>query len=337
MLPVLPRRLLRHLLPVLLLVGASLGEAAFVDRPEVGEFMDEMVTRHGFERDDLKTLFAAAERQQGIIDAISRPAERVLTWGEYREIFLDENRIAQGLEFWETHGADLARAEAEFGVPPEVVVAIIGVETRYGRNKGRWRVLDALSTLAFDYPPRAPFFRRELEAFLLLAREEERSPTELYGSYAGAMGYGQFIPSSYRAYAIDFTGNATRDIWDDPVDAIGSVANYLAVHGWRDGEEVTRQVALGTGDVSALVNSSLRPDTTVGALRGLGVSGLDGLTDAAPATLVELQARDGTLHFIGLTNFYAITRYNHSRLYAMAVHELSQAVLERRLTQLADR
>lgn len=329
--------MLRRLLPVLLLVGSGLGEAAFVNRPEVAEFMDEMVARHDFDRGELEALFSVAQRQQGIIDAISRPAERVLSWGEYREIFLDANRIAQGLEFWERHAEDLARAEADYGVPPEVVVAIIGVETRYGRNKGRWRVLDALSTLAFDYPPRAAFFRRELEAFLLLAREEKRPATELYGSYAGAMGYGQFIPSSYRAYAVDFTGNATRDIWDDPVDAIGSVANYLAVHGWRDGEEVTRRVALGAGDVAALVNSNLRPDTTVGVLRQLGVTGLEGLADAAPATLVELQAENETLHFVGLINFYAITRYNHSRLYAMAVHELSQAVLERRLTQLADR
>ncbi len=327
--------MLRRLLPVLLLVGSGLVDATFLERAEVGEFMDEMVARHDFDRGELQILFAAAQRQQGIIDAISRPAERVLTWGEYREIFLDENRIEQGLEFWKTHAADLARAEAEYGVAPEVIVAIIGVETRYGRNKGRWRVLDALSTLAFDYPPRAPFFRRELEAFLLLARDEGRSPTELYGSYAGAMGYGQFIPSSYRAYAVDFTGNATRDIWDDPVDAIGSVANYLAVHGWRDGEEVTRRVALGRGDVSALLNSSLRPDTTVGALRGLGVGGLDGLDDGASATLVELEARDGTQHFVGLTNFYAITRYNHSRLYAMAVHDLSEAVLARRLAYLA--
>ncbi|MCC5870978.1 MAG: lytic murein transglycosylase B [Gammaproteobacteria bacterium] len=333
--------MLRRLLPVLLLVfllfGGSRTEAAFVERAEVGEFIEEMVARHDFDRAELVTLFTAAERQQGIIDAISRPAERVLTWGEYREIFLDHARIEQGLEFWDKHAKDLARAEAAYGVPPEVIVAIIGVETRYGRNKGRWRVLDALSTLAFDYPPRAPFFRRELEAFLLLAREEKRPATELYGSYAGAMGYGQFIPSSYRAYAVDFTGNATRDIWDDPVDAIGSVANYLAVHSWRDGEEVTRQVALGAGDVSALVNSSLRPDTTVGELRSLGVGGLDGLDEGAAATLVELQARDATLHFVGLTNFYAITRYNHSRLYAMAVHELSQAVLERHLARLAGR
>lgn len=329
--------MLRCLLLALLWVASGWVEAAFLERAEVAEFIDEMIERHDFDRGELRTLFAEAERQQGIIDAISRPAERVLTWGEYREIFLDESRIEQGGAFWERHAADLARAEAEFGVAPEVVVAIIGVETRYGHNKGRWRVLDALSTLAFDYPPRAPFFRRELEAFLLLAREEKRPATELYGSYAGAMGYGQFIPSSYRAYAIDFTGNATRDIWNDPVDAIGSVANYLAVHGWRDGEEVTRRVAIGAGDVSAWVNSSLRPDTSVGELRGLGVTGLDGLDEGAAATLVELEARDGLRHFVGLTNFYAITRYNHSRLYAMAVHELSQAVLERRLAQLAER
>ena len=326
-----------HLLSLVVALCLPAWSAAdsFLEREEVRGFIDEMVQRHDFDRAELETLFGAAQRQQGIIDAISRPAERVLTWGEYREIFLDDARIEQGVAFWAEHGDVLARAEADFGVPPEVIVAIIGVETRYGRHKGRWRVLDALSTLAFDYPPRASFFRRELEQFLLLVREEDRPAVDLMGSYAGAMGYGQFIPSSYRAYAIDFTGNARRDIWDDVEDAIGSVANYLKVHGWRDGDEVTRPVRLGSEDVTALVNSSLRPDTSVGALRGFGVSGLDGLPDAAVATLIELEARDGLLHFVGLQNFYAITRYNHSRLYAMAVHDLSQAVLARRLEHLA--
>ncbi len=327
---------MRCLILLLLPLAAWVHASDFVDRPEVQTFIAEMVERHGFEQTELEQTFAAAERQQGIIDAISRPAERVLTWGEYREIFLDEDRIQQGVAFWHEHADVLARAEAEFGVAPEVVVAIIGVETRYGRNKGRWRVLDALSTLAFDYPPRAAFFRRELEQFLLLVREEERPATALVGSYAGAMGYGQFIPSSYRAYAIDFTGNARRDIWDDAVDAIGSVANYLEVHGWRDGEEITRPVRLGSGDVANLLNSRLRPDTHVGALIELGVSGLDGLPETAEATLMALEARDGTQHFVGLRNFYAITRYNHSRLYAMAVYDLSRAILAYRMEQLAD-
>ncbi len=327
---------MRCLILLLLPLAAWVHASDFVDRPEVQTFIAEMVERHGFEQTELEQTFAAAERQQGIIDAISRPAERVLTWGEYREIFLDEDRIQQGVAFWHEHADVLARAEAEFGVAPEVVVAIIGVETRYGRNKGRWRVLDALSTLAFDYPPRAAFFRRELEQFLLLVREEERPATALVGSYAGAMGYGQFIPSSYRAYAIDFTGNARRDIWDDAVDAIGSVANYLEVHGWRDGEEITRPVRLGSGDVSNQLNSRLRPDTHVGALIELGVSGLDGLPETAEATLMALEARDGTQHFVGLRNFYAITRYNHSRLYAMAVYDLSRAILAYRMEQLAD-
>lgn len=326
-----------RLMPMLLLfVAATAAGTGFHEREPVREFIDAMIADHDFRRDELVAMFTAAERQQGIIDAISRPAERVLTWGEYREIFLDDARIRQGLEFWERHEDALARAEAEFGVPPEVVVAIIGVETRYGRHKGRWRVLDALATLAFDYPPRASFFRRELEQFLLLTREEARDPLTLLGSYAGAMGYGQFIPSSYRAYAIDFTGNARRDIWEDVVDAIGSVANYLEVHGWRDGEEITRPVTLGDGDVSGWVNSSLRPDTSVGALRALGVAGLDGLPDDAAATLMELEARDGTRHFVGLGNFYAITRYNHSRLYAMAVHDLGEAIVQRRMALLAD-
>ena len=327
-----PVILLGMLLSMILLSAGAYAD--YAERGDVRAFIDEMVDNHDFDRTELEGLFSAAERQQGILDAIARPAERVLTWGAYRDIFLDDDRIRQGVEFWETHAEALARAEAELGVAPEIVVAIIGVETRYGRNKGRWRVMDALTTLAFDYPPRSSFFRRELVEFLLLVREEERPALELRGSYAGAMGYGQFISSSYRAYAIDFTGDARRDIWDDPTDAIGSVANYLRVHGWRDGEEITRPVTLGSGDTRSLVNSNLRPDTTVGALRGLDVGGLDGLAETAPATLIELEAHAGTRHFVGLQNFAAITRYNHSRLYGMAVYDLSQAILLRRMEAL---
>ncbi len=323
---------LRFLLAPLLasgLLAASLAAGAgFLDQREVREFIDEMVAEHNYDAAELERLLGQAEHQQGIIDAISRPAERVLSWGEYRDIFLDQARIEQGVEFWQAHADQLARAESEFGVPPEVIVAVLGVETRYGRHKGRWRVLDALTTLGFDYPPRASFFRRELREFLLLVREEGQDATSIKGSYAGAMGYGQFISSSYRAYAVDFDGDQVRDIWNNPVDAIGSIGNYFAVHRWQPGEEVTRPVPVPEQDVEDLLDQGLRPYTRIDELRARGVAGLDGLQADAPATLMRLEAHDGPRYFVGLRNFYAITRYNHSALYAMAVHDLSQAVLK---------
>ncbi|MFU8815961.1 MAG: lytic murein transglycosylase B, partial [Pseudomonadales bacterium] len=221
-----------------LLLAAAGVRADYSERADVRAYVAQLVAEHGFAADELMELFAQGERKQNILDAIARPAERVLKWHEYREIFLGEPRISQGVEFWNEHEEVLAEAERVFGVAAEYVVAIIGVETRYGRVMGSHRVLDALLTLGFDYPPRADFFRRELTQFLLLTREEGRNPVELMGSYAGAMGYGQFISSSYRAYAVDFDGDGLRDIWANTHDAIGSVANYFARHGWRAGEPV---------------------------------------------------------------------------------------------------
>ena len=184
------------------------------------------------------------ERKQNILDAIARPAEKTKPWSEYRDVFLTDSRISEGVEFWRANAAALARAQQEYAVPPEIVVAIIGVETRYGRNAGTYRVLDALATLAFDYPPRSDFFRGELTEFLLLAREEGVDPRSLTGSYAGAMGYGQFIPSSFRNYAVDFDGDGKRNIWTNPHDAIGSVANYFGEHGWTADGHVVEPAAI---------------------------------------------------------------------------------------------
>jgi membrane-bound lytic murein transglycosylase B len=235
---------------VVLLVGSlARADTEYASRPEVQTFVGELVTAEGFSRAELLDVFREAKFQQSIVDAISKPAEKVLTWKEYQDIFLTEKRVEEGARFMSEHGATLARAEQAFGVPAAIVAAIIGVETMYGRYRGNYRVIDALSTLAFDYPPRAKFFRGELKQFLLLAREEKQSATEAKGSYAGAMGYGQFIPSSYRAYAIDFDGDGLRDIWQNPTDAIGSVANYLAKHGWVEG---------GSGDDSGKGRISVR-------------------------------------------------------------------------------
>ncbi len=318
----------------LMLHGSA--HADYSQRADVRAYIDELVAEHRFAAEELTALFSRAERKQSILDAIARPAERVLKWREYREIFLKEPRIAQGLEFWDEHEAVLAAAEKTYGVPPEYVVAILGVETRYGRVTGRFRVLDALSTLAFDYPPRADFFRKELTEFLLLAREEGRDPLELTGSYAGAMGYGQFIPSSYRNFAVDFDGDGQRDIWSNPSDAVGSVANYFSRHGWRAGEPVVLPVKVAGSAAAEVANESLKLTRTVAELEGLGVT-VDGLAPDQGAALFRMEGAEGDEYWLGLNNFHVITRYNHSRLYALAVHQLGEHIKSRREALMAER
>jgi membrane-bound lytic murein transglycosylase B len=305
--------------------------ADYTEREDVRAYVDELVSEHGFEETDLLELFGQAERKDRILESIARPAERTLEWHEYRQIFVKEPRISQGVEFWETNEATLDAAEARFGVAPEYVVAIIGVETRYGRITGGYRVLDALMTLAFDYPPRSSFFRKELTEYLLLAREEGADPASFTGSYAGAMGYGQFIPSSYRAYAVDFDDDGLRDIWANEADAIGSVANYFSRHGWQAGEPVALQVTLSGEGAEALATKSLSLQSTVGELSAAGVQ-LDAgdLNETMPANLYRMMQPESADYWVGFENFYVITRYNRSRLYALAVHELSQAVLAAR-------
>ena len=305
-------------------------KADYTGREDVQAYMEELVAQHGFGRAALLEAFGDAEYQPAIVEAISRPAERALKWHEYRNIFLKEGRIRGGLRFWEDNAATLAAAAEQFGVAPEYIVAIIGVETSFGRIMGAHRVLDALSTLAFDYPPRGPFFRKELTEFLLLVREEGRSPGEFKGSYAGAMGYAQFIPSSYRNYAVDFDGDGARDIWRNVADAIGSVANYFAKHGWRgDGPLALRVEAFGE-QMEAALNTSLKFDKTVRDFRALGVEAPD-LDGAASAALFRMDVEDGAEYWLALHDFYVITRYNRSAMYALAVHQLAQAIKSRRL------
>jgi peptidoglycan lytic transglycosylase B len=302
--------------------------ADYTARPDVDAYLTELAKEHGFKREALVELFKDAEHKQSIIDAISRPAEKVKPWSEYREIFLTDTRINEGVAFWHANAAALARAHKQYAVPPEVVVAIIGVETRYGRNAGSYRVLDALTTLAFDYPPRSGFFKSELTQLLLLAREEGVDPRSLTGSYAGAMGYGQFIPSSFRAYAVDFDGDGRRDIWSNPTDAIGSVANYFRRHGWTADGQVVEPASVTTAQADAVANESLNLLYTVGQLRALGAT-VAGVPDAAEAGLYRLDGAAGPEYWIGLHNFYVITRYNRSTMYALAVHQLGQAIAER--------
>ena len=307
------------------LTCAPAASALDVKRAEVRAFIEETSRDLGFTRAQLESLLAQAETKQAILDAISRPAERVVPWYEYRERFLTEKRILQGTDFWIAHTEALRR------IPdPNVaasVVGILGVETSFGRITGRFRVIDALATLAFDSPPRSDFFRSELQQFLLLSREEAVDPRTALGSYAGAMGAPQFISSSYRNYAIDGDGNGKRDLWNSWDDVIGSVANYLLVYGWREGEPVVVTAAFDGNDLSRFNTTKLELNETVQSLRDKGVRFETTLPADAPALLVVAQGKDGPVYRVGFNNFYALTRYNRSPMYAMAVHDLGHAVV----------
>jgi len=321
--------------PLVGLVGilGSVQEALAGDyegSPQVAEFVGEMTRDYGFAGEQLMDVFRNAERKQSILDAISRPAERVKTWKEYRPMFLTDARVARGVDFWRQHEAALTRAEQEYGVSASVIVAIIGVETFFGRNTGNYRVIDALSTLSFDYPPRAAFFRKELREFLLLAREEQVDPLSLKGSYAGAMGLPQFMPSSFRAYAVDFDGDGHINIWTDPDDAIGSVASYFKQHGWVAGEAVVSRATVTGTRVDEGLSPGIEPVKTVGELRALGWASHDALRDDMPVTAFRLDGDNGPEYWMGLKNFYAITRYNRSVMYAMAVHQLADLLVQAR-------
>ncbi|WP_320893070.1 lytic murein transglycosylase B [Stutzerimonas stutzeri] len=316
------------------LAGAVLGsvplQAADYTGANVDEFIAEMTRDYGFASEQLRDLFKQAERKQAILDAISRPAERVKPWKEYRPIFLTDSRVAQGVDFWRENEAALSRAEAEYGVPAEIIVAIIGVETFYGRNTGSHRVIDALSTLGFDYPPRQPFFRQQLKEFLLLTREEQVDPLTLKGSYAGAMGLPQFMPSSFRAYAVDFDGDGHIDIWNNPTDAIGSAASYFKQHGWAAGEPVVARAKVSGERFEEGLTVGLESQKNAGELRALGWQFDKSVADQTAVTAFRLEGAEGDEYWLGLPNFYVITRYNRSVMYAMAVHQLSQLLADAR-------
>ncbi len=301
---------------------------SLAQRADVQAFIREMAARHGFNPARLQAVFSRAQTQPSIIAAMSRPAE-AKPWHAYRNIFVNDRRIRGGVKFWRTHAAALAEAERVYGVPPEIVVAIIGVETQYGGNMGSYRVLEALSTLAFDYPRRASYFRKELVNYLLMTRAEGIDPLALRGSYAGAMGLGQFMPSSFLSYAVDFDGDGHRDLWGNPRDAIGSVANYFNKHGWRPGEQITIPASVSGAGYFGLVSRTLSPpEDSVASLQAQGVLPVGPVSGSQAAMLLEFESRNGPEYWLGFTNFYVITRYNHSQLYAMAVYQLGQAIGE---------
>ncbi|GED21847.1 murein transglycosylase [Halomonas halmophila] len=298
---------------------------------DVKALVDEVSAR-GVDRAWLEDAMQQAEYRQGVLDAMSGAAEYHMVWHEYRDIFLDAERIANGVRFIESHQDAFERVQREYGVPVEVVAAVLGVETRYGKVKGDHRVLDSLSTLAFHHESRGSFFRGELAAFLEIAYEQGVEPGALEGSYAGAMGYPQFIPTSYRAYAVDFNDDGARNLWTDPVDAIGSIGNYFAEHRWLAGGAIY-QDARGPAKVPASIefNQAQKPYASVADLRAAGIEPQGPVAEGTSVIPLALEQADGSIDYrLGLDNFYVITRYNHSYLYAMAVTELAEAIAEKR-------
>ncbi|MEE8343829.1 MAG: lytic murein transglycosylase B [Woeseiaceae bacterium] len=318
---------LRHTgLLILLICSGQTALAIDIERSDVQQFIDSMVSKHEYDRTTLTRVLLQARTQESILEAISKPAEKTKSWQEYRAIFLTEKRIGAGADFWREHESELKRISEATGVPCEILVGIIGVETYFGRITGNYRVLDALTTLAFDYPPRATFFRRELEEFLLLVREENIEASEATGSYAGAMGAPQFMPSSFRAYAVDSSADGKRNIWTDWSDAIGSVANYFVAHGWQQSGEVVTRATLSTGWQGKLPENSLKPAETVSSLSRQGVMFATDLPNDHKSQLLTLEGADGDEHWVGFHNFFVITRYNRSIMYALAVHQLGQEI-----------
>jgi membrane-bound lytic murein transglycosylase B len=311
------------------LAVASPAPALDAGRPELRTFVAQMNAQHGVDEAWLTHLLEQAVHQEKIVEAISRPAERVRPWYEYRELFLTKQRIDAGVEYWRAHRAAIEQAAERFGVEPEVIVAILGVETFYGRITGRYRVLDSLTTLAFEYPPRSAFFRSELEEFLLLARDGSLDPLTTLGSYAGAMGLPQFISSSYRRFSVDSDGDGRRDLWTDSPDVFGSVANYFRSHGWVAGELAIVPATLSRPGAAALASREVKLAHSVADLRAAGVEFDSKLPGERRAMLLALEGREGPEYWVGFRNFYTITRYNRSPLYALAVHQLGAEIAER--------
>jgi len=313
----------------LAVLGPCAAPAMDIHRDDVRGFIDEVALRDSIPRRQLRKLLKAAQSQPAIIEAMDRPAEKAKPWFEYRPIFLTERRIQEGTDFWIAHRRELDSASVRSGVAPEYIAAIVGVETYYGRMTGSYRVLDALSTLAFDYPARAPFFRDELEQFILLCREMGLDPLSVKGSYAGAMGAPQFMPSNYRRYAIDANADGRIDLWNNWADVCASVGNYLKEHGWNAGEPVLTEAAVDSGRAADLDGHKLALDDTVETLQSKGVTFDNTMPPDSKALLIAADEPDGVHWRVGYNNFYVITRYNHSALYGMAVYELAAAVKQR--------
>lgn len=302
----------------------------FANNPNAQQFIDKMVNKHGFDRQQLQEILSQAKRLDSVLrlmdnqaptTSVKPPSGPNGAWLRYRKKFITPDNVQNGVVFWNQYEDALNRAWQVYGVPPEIIVGIIGVETRWGRVMGKTRILDALATLSFNYPRRAEYFSGELETFLLMARDEQDDPLNLKGSFAGAMGYGQFMPSSYKQYAVDFSGDGHINLWD-PVDAIGSVANYFKAHGWVKGDQVA---VMANGQAPGLPNG-FKTKYSISQLAAAGLTPQQPLGNHQQASLLRLDVGTGYQYWYGLPNFYTITRYNHSTYYAMAVWQLGQAV-----------
>lgn len=302
----------------------------FANNPNAQQFIDRMVNKHGFDRQQLQEILSQAKLLDSVLrlmdnqaptTSVKPPSGPNGAWLRYRKKFITPDNVQNGVVFWNQYEDALNRAWQVYGVPPEIIVGIIGVETRWGRVMGKTRILDALATLSFNYPRRAEYFSGELETFLLMARDEQDDPLNLKGSFAGAMGYGQFMPSSYKQYAVDFSGDGHINLWD-PVDAIGSVANYFKAHGWVKGDQVA---VMANGQAPGLPNG-FKTRYSISQLAAAGLTPQQPLGNHQQASLLRLDVGTGYQYWYGLPNFYTITRYNHSTHYAMAVWQLGQAV-----------
>jgi membrane-bound lytic murein transglycosylase B len=308
------------------LLAPSPANSLDTNRPDVQAFIGELVQKDGFQQPYVATVFSGIESKQSILDAMSRPAEKVKPWFEYREIFITPRRISAGVDFFREHESRLRQISARTGVPAEIITAILGVETFYGTRTGSFRAVDALATLAFDYPPRSAFFRSELRQLFLLARDEQLDIGTLTGSYAGALGPPQFIPSSYRNFAVDGSGDGRRDLLRNWDDIVASIANYFAKHNWQPGQPIVTRAEFARDAVRPTGPTELVLKDTVGSLARQGVQFTTDLPATAPAILVTLKGEDGDEFWVGFQNYYAITRYNRSTMYALAVFQLSEAI-----------
>ena len=295
----------------------------YSSRDDVKEYIDEISNKHGFESDKLLKLLGSAVYQEKVVRIMNRQPEGTMTWSRYKEMMVSDSRISAGEEFIKLYKEDLKKAEDLYGVPAEIIASIIGIETRYGRITGNIRVLDSLMTLSFNYPRRSKFFKVQLEEFLLLSREEGFNPESLKGSIAGAMGYGQFMPDSYRKYAVDFDSDGVRDILTNPVDAIGSVANFLNKKGkWKPNTPIAIQA--NVYNQSEPLKSSFKPYMTNNELDKLGLVASQNIPGNLKFVPFSLELEDGYEYWLGFDNYQALSRYNRSKLYVMAVFEFSQ-------------
>jgi len=298
-------------------------------KPEVRKFIEHMVRTHGFETRALRALFANARKNPDVLRAISAPATS-RPWYQFKSMCVDDVQIADGVRFWNENAELLERARREFGVPEAIVVALIGVESRYGRHAGGFRVIDSLYTLSFEWRKRADYFRAELEQFLLLAREQRWNPAEVEGSFAGALGWPQFMPSSYRRFALDYSGDGKVDLWRDKADIVGSVASYLREFGWQEGQPVAAPAHIDGADPKPLLELGLKPQLSLTQWQERGVQSPPGVTGSISASLFTLDQVDGPEYWFGFDNFYALLQYNYSRNYAMAVYLLGEEISQQR-------